>query len=127
MNDDELKKLWQRQPLRKPDVSPEQLISAMQKQTSQLRRTLDARDLRELAACAFVIIIFGIFYFTVYRTPVSRLGDLIVIGSSVFIAWKLVHTRRLTPPAPPGATVIESLQAELKAVRAQSRDRKSVV
>ena len=127
MNDDELKKLWQRQPLRKPDVSPEQLISAMQKQTSQLRRTLDARDLRELAACAFVIIIFGIFYFTVYRTPVSRLGDLIVIGSSVFIAWKLVHTRRMTPPAPPGATVIESLQAELKAVRAQSRLLRSVL
>ena len=121
MNDDELKKLWQRQPLRKPDMSPEQLISAMQKQTSQLRRTLDARDLRELAACAFVMVIFGMFYFTVYRTLVSRLGDLIVIGSSIFIAWKLVHTRRMTPPAPPGATVIESLQAELKAVRAQSR------
>ena len=121
MNDDELKKLWQQQPLRKPDVSPEQLVSAMQKQTSQLRRTLDARDIRELVACTLVIIIFGIFYFTVYRTPVSRLGALIVIGSSIFIAWKLVHTRRKTPPAPPGATVVESLQAELYAVRAQSR------
>ena len=61
MNDHELKQLWQRQPLRAPAVSPEQLISAMQKQTSQLRRTLVARDLRELVACAFVIIIFGIF------------------------------------------------------------------
>ena len=121
MNDDELKKLWQQQPLRKPDVSPEQLISAMHKQTSQLRRTLDARDLRELAACAFIVIIFGSFYFTVYHTPVSRLGDLIVIGSSIFIAWKMVYTRRKTPPAPPGATVVESLQAELNAVRAQSR------
>lgn len=121
MNDDELKKLWRQQPLRKPDMSPEQLISAVHKQTSQLRRTLDARDLRELIACAVVAIIFGIFYFTVYRTPISRLGDLIVIGSSIFIAWKLVHTRRMTPPAPPGSTVVESLQAELKAVRAQSR------
>jgi hypothetical protein len=121
MNDDELKKLWQQQPLRTPDVSPEQLVSAMQKQTTQLRRTLDARDLRELAACAFVIIIFGIFYFTVYRTPISRLGDLIVIGSSIFVAWKLIHTRRKTPPAPPGSTVVESLQAELNAVRAQSQ------
>jgi Protein of unknown function (DUF3887) len=127
MNDDELKKLWQQQPLRNPDVSPEQLVSAMQKQTTQLRRILDARDIRELVACAFVIIIFGIFYFTVYRTPVSRLGDLIVIGSSVFIAWKLVHTRRRTPPAPPGATVVESLQAELNAVRAQSRLLRSVL
>src|SRR6185436_4346133 len=101
--------------------SPAQLISAMQKQTNQLRRILDARDLRELLACAFVIIIFGIFYFTVYLTPVSRAGDLIVIGGAIFIAWKLIHTRRKTPPAPPGATVVESLRAELKAVRAQSQ------
>lgn len=121
MNDDDLKKLWQQQPLRKPDVSPEQLVAAMQKQTSQLRRTLDARDVRELLACAFVAIIFGFFYFTVYRTPISRVGDLIVIGGAFFIAWKIIHTRRTTPPAPPGATMVESLQAELNAVRAQSR------
>ena len=38
MNDDELKKLWQQQPLREPP-SAAQLVSAMQKQTSQLRRS----------------------------------------------------------------------------------------
>jgi hypothetical protein len=120
MNDDELKQLWQQQPLRNPP-SAALLVSALQKQTSQLRRCLDARDIRELVACALVIIIFGVFYFTVYREPVSRLGDLIVIGSTIFIAWKIIHTRRATPPAPPGATTVESLQAELKSVRAQSR------
>jgi hypothetical protein len=120
LNDDELKKLWQQQPLREPP-SAEQLISAMHKKTSELRRCLDARDLRELVACAFVIIIFGFFFFTVYRTPISRLGDLIVIGSAIFIAGKLVYARRTTPPAPPGATVVESLRAELNAVRTQSR------
>ncbi|HKQ36764.1 MAG TPA: DUF3887 domain-containing protein, partial [Verrucomicrobiae bacterium] len=52
--------------------------------------------------------------------PISRLGDLIVIGGAIFIAWKLVHARRATPPAPPGATVVESLRAELNSVRAQS-------
>jgi Protein of unknown function (DUF3887) len=121
MNDDELKKLWQQQPLREPVPSAAQLISAMQNKTTLLRRCLDARDLRELLACAFVIILFGYFYFTVYREPISRLGVLIIIGSTVFIAWKLVYTRRTTPPAPPGATIIESLGAELKSVRAQSR------
>lgn len=119
MNDDELKKLWQEQPLRDPPPLS-QLISAMQKHTTQLRRCLDARDLRELGACAVVILIFGIFYFTVYRSPISRLGDLIVIGSTLFIAWKLIYTRQSTPPAPPGATIIESLRAELVSVRAQS-------
>lgn len=121
MNDDELKKLWQQQPLRKPEMSPEQLVSAMQKQTSQLRRTVVARDLRELMACAVVAVVFGIFYFTLSRTLLSRLGDLIVIGSSIFTAGKLVQARRKNPPAPAGATVLEALRAELKAVRAQSQ------
>ncbi len=120
MNDDELKKLWQQQPLREPP-SAAQLISAMQNKTTQLRRDLLARDTRELWACAFVIIIFGVFYFTVYRTPISRLGDLIVIGGAIFIAWKLVHARRTTPPAPPGATLVEALRAELNSARVQSR------
>ena len=100
MNDDELKKLWQQQPLRNPDVSPGQLVSAMKRQTTQLRSIVDARDVRELVACGVLIIIFGFFYFTVYRDPIPRVGDLIIIGSLVFIAWKLVHTRRSTPPAP---------------------------
>ncbi|HVY69629.1 MAG TPA: hypothetical protein VHH73_06845 [Verrucomicrobiae bacterium] len=121
MNDDELKTLWQRQPLGDIAPSAAQLLAAMGKKTTRLRRILDARDLRELWACAFIVIIFGIFYFTVYRSPVSRLGDLIVIGSSIFIAWRLVYARRSNPPAPPGATVVESLRADLNAVRAQSR------
>ncbi len=121
MNDNELKKLWQQQPLRDPAISPAQMMSAMQNKTTQFRRTLLARDVSELVACAVVIIIFGIYYFTLSRTPMSRLGDLIVIGSSIFVAWKLVHARRSNPPAPPGATVVESLRAELNAVRAQSR------
>jgi hypothetical protein len=120
MNEDELKQLWRQQPLREPDLSPAHLISAMQKQTTQLRRIVDARDLRELLACAFVILIFGVFSFN-ERAPIARLGNLIVIGSMFFIAWRIVHTRRTTPPAPPGATIVESLRAELNAVRAQSR------
>lgn len=120
MNDDELKLLWQRQPLQSPDGSPAQLIPAMHKQASQLRRTLVARDLRELVACAVVVVIFGCFAYG-ERAWVSRIGHWIVMGSTIFIGWKLVHTRRKTPPAPPGATVVESLRAELNAVRAQSR------
>ena len=122
MNDDQLKELWQQQPLRQPVPTEAQLISAMQKQTSQLRGILDARDIRELVACATVMIVFGCFAFFLHaHQPISRLGDWIVIASTIFIAWKLIHTRRTTPPAPPGATIVESLRAELNAVRAQSR------
>lgn len=120
MNDDELKKLWQQQPLRDSAPSAAHLISAMQSKTSLFRRCLNARDLRELIACAVVILVFGYFYFTVYREPLSRVGVWIIFGSMIVIAGKLIYTRRMTPPAPPGATVVESLRAELKSVRAQS-------
>ncbi|HWW01674.1 MAG TPA: hypothetical protein VNZ64_18390 [Candidatus Acidoferrum sp.] len=120
MNDDELKNLWQQQPLRNPNISAAQLISAMQHKTTQLRRDLRARDARELVACAFVILVFGYFAFN-ERSPIVRLGWLIVVGSSMFIAWKLVYARRTAPPAPPGATIVESLRAELNSVRTQSR------
>ena len=120
MNDDELKKLWQQQPLRDPAPAPADLISAIQNKTSLLRRCLAARDLRELWASAFIIIIFGGYFF--YQTSlISRVGDLIVISGAIFIAWKLLHARRTSPPAPPGATVVESLRAELHSVRTQSK------
>jgi hypothetical protein len=119
MNEDELKKMWQQQPLRSPDLSPEQLISAMESKTTQLRFDLLARDTRELFACVVLILVFG-FYFLRERTPVVRIGWLVVVGSMVFVAWKLVYARRSTPPAPPGASIVESLRAELRSVRAQS-------
>ncbi|MDB6054206.1 MAG: hypothetical protein JWN25_1729 [Verrucomicrobiales bacterium] len=119
MNDEELKKLWQQQPLRKPELSTAQAISAMENKMSYFRRSLNARDLRELLACALSIIVFGFYAFN-ERIPIVRLGWLMVIGSTIFIAWKLVHTRRTNPPAPPGATIVESLRAELDSVRAQS-------
>jgi hypothetical protein len=122
MNDEELKQLWQQQRLRDPDPSAAQLAAAMQNKMTLLRRCLNARDIRELAACAFVIIVFGYFaFFLDRREPIARLGDLMVVGSTIFIAWKLGHTRRTTPPAPPGATMVESLRAELKSVSTQSR------
>ena len=114
MNDNELKKLWQQQPLREtPIPSPAQLVSTMQKQTTQLRRTLFLRDIAELVACGFVAIIFGYFFFRDEQAPISRLGDLIVIGSSIFIAFKLVYAHRSHPPAPSGATVLESLKRRM--------------
>ena len=90
MNDDELKKLWQQQPLREPSPSAAHLISAMRKQTSQLRLILDARDLRELTACAFVMIVFACYAFFLHaHQPIARFGDWIVIASMICIASKL--------------------------------------
>jgi hypothetical protein len=125
--DEELQKLWQQQSLREPALSARQLVPAMHSKTTLLRRCLAARDLRELLACGVVVIVFGYFYFTVYRSPVSRLGVYVILGGAILVAWKLIHARRMTPPAPPGASLVESLRAELNAVRTQSQLLKSVL
>jgi hypothetical protein len=72
-------------------------------------------------ACVLAIITFGYFFFRDARWPISRLGDLIVIAGSIFIAFRLVYARWTTQSTPVGATIVESLRAELKAVRAQSQ------
>jgi hypothetical protein len=126
MNDDVLKKLWQQQPLRAPALSAAQVMPAMQNKTAQLRRTLLARDVRELSACVVVGVIFGIYFFTV-RAPMSRLGALITVAGAIFIAWKILHARRATPAAKADATVVESLRAELHSVRTQSQLLESVL
>ncbi len=120
MNDDELKKLWQQQTMNDHNLSAAQLLSAMQNKMSQFRRNVRARDFGELLACAIVVIIFG-FYVLYERTPIVRVGWLLVIGGAVFVAGKIIHARRSAPPAAPGATIVESLRAELNSVRIQSR------
>jgi hypothetical protein len=126
MNDEQLKKLWQQQPLRDPNLPAPQLIAAMQNKTIQLRRTLLARDVRELAACVIIGVIFGIYFFS-QRAPVTRLGALITVAGAIFIAWRILHTRRTTPAAKPDATVVESLRAELHSVGAQSQLLRSIL
>jgi len=126
MNDDELKKLWQQQPLRDPALSPAQVMLAMQNKTTQLRRTLLARDVRELLVCVIVGVIFGTYYFT-QRAPVTRLGALITVAGAIFIAWKILHARRTSPAAKPDATVVESLRAEHHSVRTQSQLLRSIL
>lgn len=126
MNDQELKNLWQQQPVSTPTVSAPQLVSAMQNKMSDLRRKLLARDARELFGCVVILVIFGLFFFNT-QAPVSRLGDLIVMASAVFIGWRIIHARRSTPSAKPDATTVETLRAELHSVRTQSQLLQSVL
>ena len=120
MSDDELKRLWLEQPLKVAATAPAEVISAMKNKMTQLRIGLWGRDVRELAACVIVGVVFGFYYFK-FREPVARLGSLITIAGSIFIGWRILHVRRQTPPAAPGATLVESLRAELRSVQAQSK------
>lgn len=120
MNDDELKRLWQQQPLRDPAISAAQVMSAMRTKTTLLRRALLRRDVIELGACVLVIGIFG-FYFFANRAPAARAGALITVAGALCIACRILYARRTTPAAPPDATLVGSLRAELHSVRTQAR------
>ncbi|MGZ4963168.1 MAG: M23 family metallopeptidase [Limisphaerales bacterium] len=126
MNDDELKNLWQQQPVSAPTVSAAQLVSAMQTKMSDFRRKLLARDARELLGCVFILVIFGVFFANA-ETRMARFGDFIVMASAIFIGWRIIHARRTTPPAKPDASTVEALRAELHSVRTQSQLLRSVL
>jgi hypothetical protein len=119
MSDEELRRLWQKQPMREPAMALPDVISVMKTKTSGLRLTLWARDLRELVVCVIVAAVFGFYYFK-FPEPLARLGSLITVAGVIFVAWRLLYVRHKTPPAMPDASLVESLRAELKSVRAQS-------
>ncbi len=129
MNDDELKTLWQQQPLREPVPSAAQLISAMQNKTSRCFAAfcLTLRDIRELVVCAFVIIVFGCFAFFSLRYAsradfASRRLD--CHRKHHFASpGKLIHTRRTTPPAPTRRDNRRTISAGRTEFGAQSQSR----
>src|SRR6185503_4064129 len=94
MNDEELKDLWRRQKLESaPAVDARAQIEVMREKMSKLHGQLKARDFRELAASALLIIAFGVFFF-IFPYPVTRIADLIIIGGALLISWKLMACRR---------------------------------
>jgi CubicO group peptidase (beta-lactamase class C family) len=116
MNDQELKELWRKQKTETvPSVDARAQIEAMRTKMSQLHGALNARNLRELAGAAFVIIAFGVYFF-LFPNPVSRIGCLIVIGGSLLISWKVVQCRRRTPRPNAAASLAHWLKQERERV-----------
>ncbi len=95
MNDEELKRLWQSQtPAAPSPVDSRAQIEAMRTKMLTFRRSLNRASFIELAIRAFIILIFGVYFFTI-PYPVTRLGALIVIVGELFVAWRLNQTRKL--------------------------------
>ena len=115
MNEQELKDLWRKQKELVPPVDPHAEIEAMRDKMSQLRRRLNARDFRELAASAVLIIAFGVCFFVI-PYPLTRIADLIIIGSALFISWKLLECRRRAACPDAGAPVAVWLRHERERV-----------
>src|SRR5688572_24201232 len=116
MNDQELKDLWRKQRTEPaPPVDALAQIEAMRKKMSELHATLNARNVGELAACGFVIVVFSVYFF-IFPYPVARIGDLIIIGGSLFASWKFIETRRRAPRPDAAAPMVHWLKQERQRV-----------
>src|SRR5262245_42579074 len=110
MNDQELKDIWRSQKLEAvPAVDAHAQIEVLREKMAKLHGQLNARDFRELGACAFVIIVFSVYFF-IFRYPVTQIGDLIVIGGALLASWKFMECRRRTSRPDAGAPMAHWLK-----------------
>ncbi len=119
MNDQELKQLWQQQVLAPPAKVPdEQLVQAMKQKMAQFGRTIFWRDVREVAACLLLIVLFLPDYFK-STSWLSKAGCLVVVVSAIFIGFRLVYSKRRDDPRLTTNSLRDYLQDERRKLENQ--------
>ncbi len=120
MHDDALKQLWKGQHFEALATLPDAAqIAAMKKRMKGFDKTIQWRDYREVAACLFIIVYFGRYLIVGKNTVLMEAGELVLVASGVFIAWKLIWSKRRLPKAEPNAPVFEAMKVELQKVENQ--------
>jgi hypothetical protein len=122
MNDLELKNLWRQQDAGAADVEADgDVVGAMKRRMRRFDRGLVWRDVRELAACAFIVWWFGGALWG-HPSPLTRAGSVVLVGSALGISAVMLWARRADRKASRLAvSVEESLRAELRKVARQER------
>ena len=90
----DMKHLWQSQPTEPPRIHPEELRKKMNK----FERRIFWRNIREYAAGAVVVAIFG-YYEWRFHSLLVRLGSGLIIAGTLYVMYQL-HQRASTRPAP---------------------------
>lgn len=90
----DMKNLWQSQPTEPPRIRPEELRRKM----NNFERRIFWRNVREYAAGAVVIAIFG-YYEWRFHALLVRLGSGLIIAGTLYVMYQL-HQRASTRPAP---------------------------
>ncbi|MDR3402019.1 MAG: serine hydrolase [Chthoniobacter sp.] len=127
MHDDALKQLWQGQHFEaRPALPDDAQIAALKKRMNCFDKTIQWRDYREVAACLFIIVYFGWVLFFQNNSVLTQAGCVVLIASAIFIAWKLVGSKRRLPKAEPNAPVFAAVRVELQKVDNQIGLLKSV-
>jgi hypothetical protein len=122
MNDTELKALWRRQAaIAIPSISSDaEVIERVNARLRKFGRDLFWRDVREVAACAFIVFWFG-FYLLGHLSLLSQIGCVVVILSAIMISAVLLIARRLDRATDEPVSVSDSLRAQLRSVKRQER------
>lgn len=127
MNDDALKKLWQEQNFPSPPALPDEAqIAAMKNRMTCFDKTISGRDYGEVAACIFIILFFGGDLLFRNNSALTQAGCFVLIASAIFIAGKLIGSKRRLPKAEPNAPVFNAMKVELQKVENQIGLLKSV-
>lgn len=96
MSNDPLKSLWQTQEV----VSVQFTQQELSKKSRTLHWRVSARNALEYLACALVIAGFW-GYLREFPQPLLRLGSVLVILGTLYVAWQ-IHRRASDAPASPG-------------------------
>ncbi|HMP83386.1 MAG TPA: serine hydrolase domain-containing protein [Verrucomicrobiota bacterium] len=127
MNDDALKQLWKGQGFDTlPALPDEAQIAAMKTRMKGFDRTISWRDYREVAACILIIGWFGWDLLFGNNSTLTQAGCVVLIASAVFIAWKLIWSKRRLPKAESNAPIFDAVKVELQKVENQIGLLKSV-
>jgi hypothetical protein len=112
MNDQELKRLWQQQPLPAEEVKRgEDIILTVKKKMREFNRTIFWRDVREVAACIIIVIVFLPGFFKP-GAGLSKAGCLVEVLAAVFIGCRLVLSKRKFDRLTAGDSLREHLLLE---------------
>lgn len=127
MNDDALKQMWQGQRFETLPALPDAAqIAAMKTRMKDFDQTISGRDYVEVAACIFIVGWFGWDLLFRNNSTLTQAGCVVLIVSAVFIAWKLIGSKRRIPKAKPSAPIFEAVKVELQKVENQIGLLKSV-
>jgi Flp pilus assembly protein TadB len=91
---DDIKALWQKQ---ETEYAPMPLEEIRNK-AGKFHSTIRWRNIREYAAMAFLVCVFG-FYIWLFPAPLMRLGSALIIAAMFFVGWQL-HKRGTTDKLP---------------------------
>lgn len=119
MNEQELKKLWQQQPLNAPPKeAPQELPVAMEQRTKHFGRTIFWRDVREVAACVFIVFAFLPNLFRP-ASMLTKAGCVLLVLSAIYIGCRLVLSKRRGDRRLTTHSIRNYLQDELRKVEVQ--------